>query len=127
MLHLVLYFGLSKATGLLNDLQNTERKYPDDDVWRIGYITKFGVQKDFNAAFHALSILKRMNKKIKLVLTLSKQTKEFPKVQKMIDQPLSIEALFYGQAGMLNRNFSEQYPNELKKEYQFLENINKQI
>lgn len=31
-----------------------------------------------------------------------------------------IEALFFGQAGMLQDNFADQYPNQLKKEYDFL-------
>lgn len=31
-----------------------------------------------------------------------------------------IEALLFGQAGMLNREFVDKYPNELKKEYEFL-------
>ncbi len=32
-----------------------------------------------------------------------------------------IEALLFGQAGFLNENFEEDYPNQLKKEYQFLQ------
>jgi hypothetical protein len=32
----------------------------------------------------------------------------------------SLEALAFGQAGMLNRCFSDDYPQELKKEYEFL-------
>ncbi len=33
---------------------------------------------------------------------------------------LQIEALLFGQAGMLNGDFKEEYPNELKKEYRYL-------
>jgi hypothetical protein len=33
---------------------------------------------------------------------------------------LQLEALLFGQAGMLNGNFEESYPNQLKKEYQYL-------
>ena len=33
-----------------------------------------------------------------------------------------IEALLFGQAGMLNNDFKDDYPNRLKKEYQFLKN-----
>lgn len=33
---------------------------------------------------------------------------------------LQLEALLFGQAGMLEDNFEEAYPNKLKKEYQFL-------
>ncbi|MCB0502119.1 MAG: DUF2851 family protein [Bacteroidetes bacterium] len=31
-----------------------------------------------------------------------------------------LEAILFGQAGMLDRNFNDIYPNELKKEYQYL-------
>lgn len=41
-------------------------------------------------------------------------------IQKMCDQELSVDALFFGQAGMLNRTFKDDYPNQLKEEYQFL-------
>ena len=37
------------------------------------------------------------------------------------DQPLQIEALLFGQAGFLNQNFADDYPNALKKEYAFLQ------
>lgn len=33
---------------------------------------------------------------------------------------IQIEALLYGQAGLLNRSFKDDYPNSLKTEYQFL-------
>lgn len=42
-------------------------------------------------------------------------------VQKLCDQPLSIEALFFGQAGMLHRSFEEEYPKALQKEYRYLQ------
>ncbi len=42
-------------------------------------------------------------------------------IQKLAYQPLSIEALLFGQAGMLNRNFDDNYPNELKNEYAYLQ------
>jgi len=35
---------------------------------------------------------------------------------------LQIEALFFGQAGLLNDDFMDEYPNTLKKEYLFLQN-----
>lgn len=37
------------------------------------------------------------------------------------DHPLQIEALIFGQAGFLNQRFEDEYPNELKREYQFLQ------
>ncbi len=42
-------------------------------------------------------------------------------VQKLSDQDISIDALFFGQAGMLQKKFSDEYPNRLKKEYEFLQ------
>lgn len=36
------------------------------------------------------------------------------------DHPLQIEALLFGQAGFLDQQFKEGYPNSLKREYQFL-------
>ena len=37
------------------------------------------------------------------------------------NNPLQIEALIFGQAGFLHQNFDEEYPNQLKREYQFLQ------
>ncbi|MFN0256900.1 DUF2851 family protein [Pedobacter ureilyticus] len=37
------------------------------------------------------------------------------------DQALQIEALIFGQAGFLNQSFENEYPNELKTEYNFLQ------
>lgn len=42
-------------------------------------------------------------------------------IQKIQHEPLSVEALLFGQAGMLARSFSDDYPNALKKEYAFLQ------
>lgn len=36
------------------------------------------------------------------------------------DQVMQLEAMFYGQAGMLDKNFKDDYPCDLKKEYLFL-------
>ncbi len=36
------------------------------------------------------------------------------------DNPLTLQALFFGQAGMLNENFSGQYPKALQHEYSYL-------
>lgn len=36
------------------------------------------------------------------------------------NSPLQIEALIFGQAGFLEEDFTEEYPNKLKTEYQFL-------
>ena len=36
------------------------------------------------------------------------------------NNPLQIEALIFGQAGFLNKDFTDSYPQKLKKEYEFL-------
>jgi len=41
-------------------------------------------------------------------------------LQKHSNQSLQIEALFFGQAGFLNEEFTEDYPQQLQKEYTFL-------
>ena len=41
-------------------------------------------------------------------------------LQKHRDHPLQMEALLFGQAGMLAGDFSEEYPQKLAKEYDFL-------
>ena len=38
------------------------------------------------------------------------------------DHLMQIEALLFGQAGMLDRSFNDDYPNSLKREYVFLKN-----
>ncbi len=37
------------------------------------------------------------------------------------DSPLQIEALLFGQAGMLEKNLEDEYPNQLNKEFSFLQ------
>ncbi|RZK58174.1 MAG: DUF2851 family protein, partial [Pedobacter sp.] len=37
------------------------------------------------------------------------------------DNPLQIEAMIFGQAGFLNQKFEDEYPNQLKREYLFLQ------
>ncbi|HMQ08918.1 MAG TPA: DUF2851 family protein [Saprospiraceae bacterium] len=37
------------------------------------------------------------------------------------DQPLIIDALLFGQAGLLESSFKDEYPNHLKNEYRFLQ------
>lgn len=39
---------------------------------------------------------------------------------KIRNQALSVEALLFGLAGLLNQNFSDEFPNRLKKEYEHL-------
>lgn len=41
-------------------------------------------------------------------------------ILKHINNPMQVEALLFGQAGFLEGNFRELYPNQLQSEYQFL-------
>lgn len=42
-------------------------------------------------------------------------------VRRYRDRPLSLEALVFGQAGFLERHFVEEYPQQLQREYRFLQ------
>lgn len=42
-------------------------------------------------------------------------------LSKQINDLTQIEAILFGQAGMLNKTFEDNYPNHLKKEYKFLQ------
>ncbi|PCJ80023.1 MAG: hypothetical protein COA57_15160 [Flavobacteriales bacterium] len=46
----------------------------------------------------------------------------FSVIGKHRDNLLQVEALLLGQAGFLEENFADDYPNQLKKEYDFLKN-----
>jgi glycosyltransferase involved in cell wall biosynthesis len=52
-------------------------KYPESGQWRIGYITNFGVQKNFLVLFRAIKMLTGRGHKIRLVLTLRQDTDEY--------------------------------------------------
>ena len=52
-------------------------KYPKSGQWRIGYITKFGVQKNFLVLFRAIKMLTERGHKIRLVLTLQQDIDEY--------------------------------------------------
>jgi glycosyltransferase involved in cell wall biosynthesis len=53
------------------------REYPGPRCWRIGYLTKFGVQKNFEVLFRAVRVLVERNTEIRLVLTLRRDIPEF--------------------------------------------------
>lgn len=43
-------------------------------------------------------------------------------IKKHRDNLFQLEAMFYGQSGLLDKNFNDQYPKDLKKEYYYLKN-----
>jgi len=51
----------------------TTKAYPKAKPIRVGYITKYGVQKNFNVLFEAAARLKKQGTDIRLVLTLDKK------------------------------------------------------
>jgi glycosyltransferase involved in cell wall biosynthesis len=63
----------------------SERVYPDTDVWKIGCITKFGIQKNFGTVFDAISVI-RKKQNVSLVLSLDETAVEYPAVQRMIEK-----------------------------------------
>jgi glycosyltransferase involved in cell wall biosynthesis len=70
--------------GLLKVSNKTLKHYPLDMPWRIGYITKFGVQKNFGAVIKAISQLKSKGMPVKLVLTLNPKGDEYLPILQMI-------------------------------------------
>jgi glycosyltransferase involved in cell wall biosynthesis len=54
--------------------------------WRIGYITKYGVQKNFYVLFQAMAILRGSGREMKLVLTLDPGTREFPELRAAMER-----------------------------------------
>lgn len=56
------------------------RKYPASRCWHVGYVTKFGVQKNFRVLFQAVSALVAGGHDIRLVLTLRQDLPEYQRV-----------------------------------------------
>ncbi|PLX14316.1 MAG: DUF2851 domain-containing protein [Marinilabiliales bacterium] len=46
----------------------------------------------------------------------------FSNIKKQLDNRLQLEAMLFGQAGMLNKQFKDKYPLALKREFNFLSN-----
>lgn len=59
--------------GLMPTMANEPKIYPGKTVWRIGYITKFDLHKDFNSTFQAIKHLKDRGLHIKLIITLEER------------------------------------------------------
>lgn len=72
--------------GLLKNSESFPREYPITDIWKIGYITKFGVQKDFDTVIKALMLLKNRGIPIKLILTLNEKEPECHHILKKISK-----------------------------------------
>ncbi len=64
------------GTGLARLRDAPARPPAEGEAWRIGYITKFGVQKNFAVLFDAVARLHAAGLDLRLVLTLSRQARE---------------------------------------------------
>lgn len=56
------------------------RRFPASTQWRIGYVTKYGVQKNFRILFLAVKKLMERGYDIRLVLTLESGLREYQRV-----------------------------------------------
>ncbi len=62
------------------------KDYPTGRIWRIGYITKHGVQKNVCVLLKSIQQLKAINIRCKLVLTLSMEHRYYKKIDNLIKQ-----------------------------------------
>lgn len=61
------------------------KAFPKTKEWRIGYITKFGVQKNFAVLFQAIRALKQQGVHCKVILTLDTNHAPYQSIQALID------------------------------------------
>lgn len=62
------------------------RPWPGERVWRLGYVAKPGVQKNFGVLFEAVRRLRGMNREVVLVLSLDEADAQVRPVRAMIHQ-----------------------------------------
>lgn len=70
-------------------LTEGEQSFPSlrkDKIFRIGYITKYGVQKNFDVLFKAANILKMHGVPFKVIVTLNTQLAQFQHINFLIKQ-----------------------------------------
>lgn len=87
------------------------RSFAEHNVWRIGYVTKFGVQKNFETLFRAMALL-RVRHPVELILTLDERMREYEKV-----------AVAVSDAGIADivRNYGEMAANDIQALYDGLD------
>jgi glycosyltransferase involved in cell wall biosynthesis len=88
------------------------RTFPSSEKWRIGYITKYGVQKDFESLIAAVSILDNGGHDVQLVLTLDESTTEYSRVDRLVSK--------YGVHNILE-NYGELGPDSVQQLYDSLD------
>jgi glycosyltransferase involved in cell wall biosynthesis len=110
-------FVVPHGSGLLRETVAAQKKYPKDDIFKIGYITKLGYQKDFKTAFEAISLLKRKNIPVKLILTLDENATSFFPMLKQIREQIA----YYGIEECVENLGEVTDANEIDKIYQSLD------
>jgi hypothetical protein len=89
-----------KSQAILNALQLNNHNWQETFYQQL--VRNFGFQLN-NLPFELLS-----------------KSLPYPFLLKHRDHQLQLEAMLFGQAGMLEKNFNDEYPLHLKKEYEFL-------
>ena len=79
-------FTIPHGPGFLKMGTQKMNHFPIESCWRIGYVSKFGPQKDFATAIKAVAALKEKGINIKLILTLNQTTREYPSIARQIHQ-----------------------------------------
>ena len=98
--------------GLLS-VVNTHRQWPGSEhQWRIGYTTKYGVQKNFTTFFAAIKILLAAGRRVVAVLTLDEDLEEFQYVREQLAESGVAHAV---------ENLGRQLPTEMLKIYHGLD------
>lgn len=77
-------FVIPHGLGILNNIKSSAKSPPVGRCWRIGYVTKFGVQKDFDTAIKTIRHLKQAGISTKLILTLNQNMREYRVILKQI-------------------------------------------
>lgn len=72
--------------GLLES--GSPKQLRGESPWRIGYITKYGVQKNFTPLFEAVAALRQAGREVCLVLTLDPR---IPHVTKLMTQAIGLD------------------------------------
>ncbi len=102
--------------GILKNFVSQPKPFPTDDVIRIGYITKLGVQKNFDVAIKAVSLLRDKGLRVKLVLTLDERDFSMSRMLAHIQSQI----LQYEVADMIENHGEVSSIDEIKKLYDSL-------
>lgn len=104
----------SAALSFINSHKNPQRQLlTQPRIWRVGYITKFGIQKDFFTAIKAIALLKKQGISLRLILTLDEHDPSFaPIFQCILNHHLEEQIENHGNVSA---------PKDLQKLYESLD------